>query len=737
MRRGIRRHRSGGLCAALAVAGWVGSSPAWAVSGADPGPSPAGAVTVEALEARVQALSQYRGELAPVMSELRQIEAGFVNLLDRQPEESRLLADLGHFYRSWGNLLDTASPAALRLVTAAADPIHLAWRLHFGAGDLGADLLFAALSQKPAEPDVWLEAGDNAGNPAWKIVAAEEGARLLARRDEPAARKLAAAAVESALELDVEYGQLDRAAATLASLPAAVRAEVESGAEGSLVSELDGANLERKLKDVRLDLALLSVARGDLASADRWLAAVRSGAPRDAQPGGVQSESAWYRLLEAWRRSSDDPFDALTSLVEAGGVRGGRNLAPAAVARRGGYPTLEARFAGSAISHLEDLAPPAGERKVAPRGAAAAAAALEAAIGEVRSHLVEAFLRSTEEARAALGPDPAAAAVERLLRSPLLVPFVERPLPAGVAPLTPYEVHPRSYADTAQVQLSPDLAKRFEVVRAERSGRQVVVIASATGYSAARYWVILSSDGGTTWSQPFFAGLRVSQNYTVPAGSNLPLLAGDHLHLEVERRVAKPAAESSAAGTAPAAAQLGRGAQAIYLDIPLATLQRDSDGDGLTDLAEECLVTDPADPDTDHDGVPDGVDPLPQAASRPVPGPESLALAAFFAAKGWNDRVGIGWPAPLDVGMQTWIADRQLFAALHPLTRMVVFTPEELDLAEEKLGPLFVRYMELFVLDHAGRRGLAIWTSPVQGETWRFERETGPWRFTMVDSWNY
>jgi hypothetical protein len=264
-------------------------------------------------------------------------------------------------------------------------------------------------------------------------------------------------------------------------------------------------------------------------------------------------------------------------------------------------------------------------------------------------------------------------------------------------------------------------------VRAERKGRRVEVIASSYDYEDCRYSVILSSDGGTTWSRPLSAGLELSRRYTVREGSALRLLAGDHLHFEVQRHEAEPDAEGPAAGTAPAEGQSGRAVRGIYLDIPIAALERDSDGDGLTDLTEECLVTDPEDPDTDHDGLPDGVDTLPQVASQRAPGAESQALAGMFAAMRWDDQFG-GFPAPLDARTQFWLADRQLFTALHLRTRLVVLTPRELDLAEKKLGPIFVRTIRIFVVDHAGRHGYAIWTSQTQDEAYWLELEGGVWK---------
>src|SRR4030095_8395640 len=52
-------------------------------------------------------------------------------------------------------------------------------------------------------------------------------------------------------------------------------------------------------------------------------------------------------------------------------------------------------------------------------------------------------------------------------------------------------------------------------------------------------------------------------------------------------------------------------------DVAWADLARDTDGDGLTDLLEERIVTDPNAADTDGDGILDGRDPLPQVALTP------------------------------------------------------------------------------------------------------------------------
>jgi Bacterial TSP3 repeat len=71
-------------------------------------------------------------------------------------------------------------------------------------------------------------------------------------------------------------------------------------------------------------------------------------------------------------------------------------------------------------------------------------------------------------------------------------------------------------------------------------------------------------------------------------------------------------------------------------DISIADVERDSDHDGLTDLEEDRLGTDPHNPDTDGDGIPDGQDPCPLYSAKTAPSDEDAMVLkkAFFAEYG-------------------------------------------------------------------------------------------------------
>jgi outer membrane protein assembly factor BamB len=71
-------------------------------------------------------------------------------------------------------------------------------------------------------------------------------------------------------------------------------------------------------------------------------------------------------------------------------------------------------------------------------------------------------------------------------------------------------------------------------------------------------------------------------------------------------------------------------------------LSKDTDGDGLTDIEEKRLGTDPAKADTDGDGDPDGVDPWPNAPTRPLSDAEQVLAAVFEARYHFDDSEGVG-----------------------------------------------------------------------------------------------
>ena len=652
---------------------------------------------------------------------IRRIESGYLGLLDRDPKDDRTAEALGDFYGRWGWKIVSPSPAALRLVAGSQNPVRLALQLAPWPSSKNVppstSLLVAALAARPEAVALWLAAAESGGHPAWSIALAEEAVRRLSQKGEGGEhRRLTAAAAELELRYEIDSGLLSRAAARLNELPAGVRAIVESGESGPVQAVMEGLAWNGELRDVRLDLALLRLAAGDMPALPP---------PAKVEPGSF--DESWRQLLQLSQEpSKDDPFDLFVSVVtlswdvENIGLDAGHLKLAAQVARREHYGAFAAFFERSAAHYLrESLASSAPELAggVVPPALAAAVPKLAQEISAEANRLEESAGHTEAETNAALGPDPAAEVIDRLLREPRLSPWAERPLPAGLKPCDPDSEAPRAEEAWAALPAS------FELVRFERSGSRIVAVGQSQDYdwvgpyAEGAYWVILSSDGGATWSHPLYTGLRVGEPYEVCPASDLTLLARDHLQVEAKNT-----------GTE----------DNLYLDIPLESLTRDSDGDGLTDLAEERLLTDPFAADTDQDGVPDGQDSLPQVAMEPGGSAVNLAMAALFqrisSDQGW---AGSGTPAPLGDQTYFWIGDRQLFRAVAmPTVRLVVLTRNERQRAEAKLGPFWAFEQDLFVLDRSARHAFAVWSAPMHGEVVRLEESGGVWSAEQVTDWH-
>ena len=155
-------------------------------------------------------------------------------------------------------------------------------------------------------------------------------------------------------------------------------------------------------------------------------------------------------------------------------------------------------------------------------------------------------------------------------------------------------------------------------------------------------------------------------------------------------------------------------------------LTHDTDGDGLTDLAEEWLLTDYANPDTDGDGVRDGEDLDPLAASVPDTDDAAIRQAIFSYSV----------PSSMDVPLVVTAPERQVFLG-HQI-RVLSLTPQEVEAYRAKCGwdlPWQLLDIKNVAIDAAAGTATAEWAliaGPLaaSGSTATLERRDGDWVVT-------
>jgi hypothetical protein len=138
------------------------------------------------------------------------------------------------------------------------------------------------------------------------------------------------------------------------------------------------------------------------------------------------------------------------------------------------------------------------------------------------------------------------------------------------------------------------------VTTTDEEGERWAVVALWWYGSHEDLWIIHSTDG-ETWSYPLFTGLG-------------RLARGDSRYqMRLEVRAGKVRILYPRHDVPPNASRVARAEE----EISIADLTRDSDRDGLYDVEERRLRTDPRKPDTDGDGLVDGEDLNPLVGRNP------------------------------------------------------------------------------------------------------------------------
>ena len=179
----------------------------------------------------------------------------------------------------------------------------------------------------------------------------------------------------------------------------------------------------------------------------------------------------------------------------------------------------------------------------------------------------------------------------------------------------PRRAHPLSSGELEELGFPS-----YAVIRSDRLGDEIRIIYSSHvldpvgEVSGGGYWIARSDDGGATMKAPIYLGIQEYFPYRVSAESRLSLFADGLLRLEVVLEEVDRASITFP----PVGLRASRSQDGLYLDFEMEALLRDSDGDGMTDLAEHRMGLDYHNRDSDGDGAADGLDSLPTIKFNPT-----------------------------------------------------------------------------------------------------------------------
>ncbi|MBI2374544.1 MAG: hypothetical protein HYV07_11165 [Deltaproteobacteria bacterium] len=343
------------------------------------------------------------------------------------------------------------------------------------------------------------------------------------------------------------------------------------------------------------------------------------------------------------------------------------------------------------------------------------------------------------------------------LRAPRRVPWTEHALP---------DQEPSSRLSMTSTPTEALLASHEAVAR-WTDGHHTVIVSRSRDLdprgevSHGGYWVWLF-EAGTDTIGPCYLGFADQYPYVVSSAQPLPLLDGNVVQIAVESRPVDPRSI-----TLPPIGLRAKEVRAgLFLRLPLEAITRDTDHDGLTDLYEEKIGTDPNQADTDGDGQPDRLDSMPLSArvtsaisanrgeellmtvlealkvtawaptvhrASPCPGRDSRCLSATRLAESFGNRSATHLGSDRQVVFLQ--GDELTFRGMDPLVRTLVFSKQAAELYDAKFGATFMVKVTAMVFDESNDRAFVEYTAGWYGGSFLATHDARGWTLQSITSW--
>lgn len=299
----------------------------------------------------------------------------------------------------------------------------------------------------------------------------------------------------------------------------------------------------------------------------------------------------------------------------------------------------------------------------------------------------------------------------------------------------------------------PALPPGFGLVRAEKRGDEIRALCLSTAadpmgeVGPGGYWLLRSRGADRGWDTPLYLGFQERGPYVAKSDARLSMFADGMLRLEADVAELDPDSISFP----PVMLSVRREVPDIVLDLRLSDLERDTDGDGWTDILEVKLHTDPTRADTDGDGLSDALDDFPQASARGTPDGDAEIIVDLLKRIMGFERAGIIEPvrarddASLLSGLrrsgagshlfQIVVGDPAKFAGLRAESQVIILTEAQLWESRATSGPLYPLELPDILYDAKRGRAIVEWSAGWVGGTLLYRKVGGRWKAKEVSRW--
>jgi len=337
------------------------------------------------------------------------------------------------------------------------------------------------------------------------------------------------------------------------------------------------------------------------------------------------------------------------------------------------------------------------------------------------------------------------------LKQPRLMVYEELELPLEYQSVN-------SEGETSSLLKKFTQLNNFSVVSVSSVGIRILAISVSQDIdprgevSSGGYWAHLSNDGGGTWDVPYYLGFAEQFPYVVQTNSKLPPFNDNSIQIPVELREV----DEDSISFPPVGLRAKRTKSNLYLKIPVDALRLDSDKDGLTDLYEEKIASDPHQKDTDKDGILDSSDPQPLSPQKTGTSEADEVIVAAFKEMLWGNAIPIQQSAvmsqkknkecldstmtvqnrPFNSQRVLFIhSDERLLSGYDLPTRTVILSTEAEKAYNKKFGPTYMLTISEIVFNVDHTRAFFNYNFGWEGGSFTAKKVKGKWIVRREHSW--